>query len=75
MEFLQAKLLVEDPQARCLSNLEVATKHVVRTERPLFNRRADSIRKIIHHGPSGPGIVDQICSPLMKAVPPRLHCR
>jgi hypothetical protein len=32
----QAKLVVKDQQTRGLSNPEVATKHVARTERPLF---------------------------------------
>jgi hypothetical protein len=65
----------EGPQARRISNPEVETKHLARTERPFFKQRANCSRKIIRSGPSGPGIVKQIRSPLVKVSPPLLHCR
>jgi hypothetical protein len=37
MESFQVGLAVKDPQTRRLSNPEVATKHLARTERPFFS--------------------------------------
>jgi hypothetical protein len=62
MEVFQAKFVVKDSQARHLSNPDVATKRFGRTERPFFKHRANCSRKIIHQGPSIPGIVKQIRS-------------
>jgi hypothetical protein len=70
-----ATLIVKGPQARCLSNTEVATRHLARTQGPSFKHRANYSRKIICQGPSRPGTVKQIRSPLVKTSPPRLYCQ
>jgi hypothetical protein len=75
MESFQSWLVVMDPQTRRPSNLEVATKHLARTEWPFFKHRANCSRNIIRQEPSGPGIVKQIRSPLVKMSPPPLHCQ
>jgi hypothetical protein len=56
MNFVQAKLVVRDWQANRLSNPELATKHLARTERPFFKHGANCSRKVIRQGPAGPGI-------------------
>jgi hypothetical protein len=66
---------VKDPHTCRLSSLEVVTKHPAGTERPFFKHRANYSRKIICQGPSGPGIVREIRSSLVKGPPPVLHCR
>jgi hypothetical protein len=75
MESFQAWLAVKDPQTRRPFNLEVAPKHLGRTEQPFFKHRANCSRNIIRQGPSGHGIVKQIRSPLVKVPPPPLQCR
>jgi hypothetical protein len=52
--------------------MEVATKHLAQTERLFFKHKASCSRRITHQGPSGPGIVKQIGSALVKASPPLL---
>jgi hypothetical protein len=66
----QAKLIAKDWQARCLFHPKVATKRFSQTEQPFFGHRANYSHTIIRQGPSGPGIVKQICSPFVKASPP-----
>jgi hypothetical protein len=64
---------VKDPQARHLSNPEVATKTLARIEHPLFKHRTNCSRTIIRQGSSEPRVVKQIHSSLVKASPPLLH--
>jgi hypothetical protein len=71
--FYSDQLAVKDQQALRVSNLEVAKKHLVRTERLFGKHKANCFTKIVRQEPSGPGIVKQICSPLVKAAPPLLH--
>jgi hypothetical protein len=75
MEFFQAKLVLKDPQARRLSNPEVATKHHTRNEWLFCKHRANGPRKIICQGRSEPEIAKKISSPLMKVYPLLLHCQ
>jgi hypothetical protein len=73
--FFQAKHVVNDLQSRGLSNPEIATKHLARTERPFFKHRGNCSRNIIHQEPSGLGIVRENRSPLVKESPPFLNYR
>jgi hypothetical protein len=72
-EFHQPKFVVKDPQACCLFNPEMATKHLARTERSFCRLRVNCFIKIIRQRRSGPGIVKHIRFPLLKS-PPRLPC-
>jgi hypothetical protein len=75
MEFIQAKLVVKDPEARRGSNPEVAINCITRTKRNFCQHGANCFTKIIPQRPFGPGIVRPIRSPLLKAFPSVLHRR
>jgi hypothetical protein len=57
MESFSTKLVVKDPQPRCLSNPEMTTKQHARSERLFFKHQTNCSSKIIRQGPAEPGIV------------------
>jgi hypothetical protein len=73
MAFSQTKLVVKDLQTYPLSNREVATKNLARTEWTLCKHKTNSFTKNICQELSEPRIIKPIYSPLLKTSPSLLY--
>jgi hypothetical protein len=66
---------MKNPPEHYFSNPEVAAKHFTPPKWLFCKHEANCFTKIIRQEPSGPAMVKQIRSPLVKASPPLLPCR